>query len=355
LNDKPLSPSKEAPIVNPVKVLILTANPTDTDRLQLNREVSKIKDALERSTYRDRFQVIERGAVTVHDLANTIIKHNPDIVHFSGHGAGEQGLAFEDDKGQLKLVPTDALVETFRLANTRKTVKCVFLNACYSEIQADAIYQQIDCVVGMNQPIGDKTAIQFSPHFYAALAEGRSFQDAFDYAKNFLRLDSNKEAATPMQKIRQGAANLFSEFQPIAEPTSVASLSSQPTRHSTMSIGNISINGDGNPVSVIEGNGNTVSQNINRVATSSSDLQAAIAALADLKRAIANTDALGSYEKSNAEGTVAFIEKEIQKSPPDKSGVKRAIAALKQALESVVTLAEPVTKVAELLAKAWMV
>lgn len=341
--------------MNPVKVLILTANPTDSARLQLNREVNSIKDALEQATLRDRFQVTERGAVTVHDLANTILKHSPDIVHFSGHGEGERGLALEDDNGQLKLVPTDALVETFRLANTRKTVKCVFLNACYSEIQADAIYQQVNCVVGMNQPIGDKTAIQFSPQFYAALAEGCSFQDAFDHAKNFLKLDSNKEAATPIQKIRQGAANLFSEFQPIAESTSIASSSSQPTQHSTMSIGNISINGDGNLSNVIWGNGNTVSQSTNQFATSSPDLEAAIAALADLKRAIANTDALGSYEKSNAEGTVEFIEKEIQKSPPDKSGVKRAIAALKQALESVVTLAEPVTKVVELLAKAWMV
>lgn len=28
-------------------------------------------------------------------------------------------------------------------------------DACYSEIQADAIYQHIDCVIGLNRPIGD--------------------------------------------------------------------------------------------------------------------------------------------------------------------------------------------------------
>lgn len=193
--------------MNPVKILILTANPTDTARLQLDREVSNIEDALERANQRDRFEVIPRGAVTVQDLNRLIRKHIPDIVHFSGHGAGEHGLALVDENGQLKLVPNEALRETFRLA--KKTVKCVFLNACYSEIQAEEIYQHIDCVIGMNKPIGDKTAIEFSPEFYAALADGCSFQDAFDHAKNFLRLASNKEAGTPIQKIRQRAVNLF--------------------------------------------------------------------------------------------------------------------------------------------------
>ncbi|WP_347276148.1 hypothetical protein [Leptolyngbya sp. FACHB-321] len=124
---------------------------------------------------------------------------------------------------------------------------------------------------------------------------------------------------------------------------------------SSQSIGNISITGNSNASNILQGDSNTVSQNINHSTATSSDLQAVIAALAQLKEAIANTDALGSYEKKRTKGDVDFIEEEVQKQRPDKSGIAQAIAALKQSLSGVVTLAEPVTKVAELIAKAWMV
>lgn len=339
--------------MNKVKILILTANPRNTDPLRLDEEIREIEAEMERAKLRDQFEIISKGAVRVSDLSYALLQHQPTIVHFSGHGAGEDGLILEDNNGQLKAVPTDALVELFR--QSKATVKCVFLNACYSKVQADAIYQQIDCVLGMTKAISDKTAIQFAPKFYAALGHGRSFQGAFDYAKNVLQLDKNPEITTPMQQIRQGAANLFPTPQPIAEPTPIAPPSPEPAPRSSNSIGNISITGDGNASNILQGDGNSVSQNINHSAAASSDLQAVIAALAQLKEAIANTDALGSYEKKRTKGDVEFVEEEIHKQRPDKPGIDQAIAALKQALSGIVTLAEPVTKVAELIAKAWMV
>jgi hypothetical protein len=340
--------------VNKVKILILTANPRNTDPLRLNEEIREIEAEMERARLRDQFAIISKGAVRVSDLSYALLQHQPTIVHFSGHGAGEDGLILEDDNGQVKAVPTDALVELFR--QNKGTVKCVFLNACYSKVQANTIYQQIDCVVGMTKAIGDKTAIQFAPKFYAALGHGRSFQDAFDYAKNVLQLDKNSEVNTPVQHIRQETVNLFPIPQPMTEPNPIASQSPETAPHSSKSIGNISITGNSNASNILQGDGNTVSQNINHSTTSSSDaLQAAIAALAQLKKAIANTDSLGSYEKKRTKGDVDFIEEEVQKQRPDKSGIDQAIAALKQSLSGVVTLAEPVTKVAELIAKAWMV
>ena len=339
--------------MNKVKILILTANPRNTDPLRLDEEIREIEAEMERARLRDQFDIISKGAVRVSDLSYDLLQHQPTIVHFSGHGAGEDGLILEDNNGQLKAVPTDALVELFR--QSKATIKCVFLNACYSKVQADAIYQQIDCVVGMTKAIGDKTAIQFAPKFYAALGHGLSFQGAFDYAKNALKLDKNPEVTTPMQQIRQGAANLFPTPQPSAEAIPIAPLSPKPVFHSSNSIGNVSIAGSNHTSNILLGNDNTVSQNINHSATASSDLKATIAALAQLKDTIANTDALGSYEKKRAKGDVEFVEEEIQKQRPDKSGIDQAIAALKQALSGIVTLAEPVTKVAELIVKAWMV
>ncbi|NJP12547.1 MAG: hypothetical protein HC866_26320 [Leptolyngbyaceae cyanobacterium RU_5_1] len=58
-------------------------------------------------------------------------------------------------------------------------------------------------------------------------------------------------------------------------------------------------------------------------------------------------------QKERVRGDITLIEKSLQKQNIDKSFVDEAIVALKQALSAVITLAEPVTKVAELLAKAW--
>ena len=126
----------------PIKILILTANPRNTDRLQLEQEIREIKAELDRSKLRDQFEIIDKGAVRVDDLHRELQQHQPANVHFSGHGASEKGLVLEDNSGQMKLVPNDALVALFR--QSRNTVKCTFLNTFYSETQAVAIYQQID-------------------------------------------------------------------------------------------------------------------------------------------------------------------------------------------------------------------
>lgn len=250
-----------------IKILALRANPISTSQLRLDEEIRGIKEELERSQYRDHFEFISEGAVRVKDLSHTLLKYEPTIVHFSGHGTGEKGLVLEDNNGQAKFVPTAALVEFFR--QHRATVKCVFLNACYSEIQADAIYQQIDCVIGMNQPIGDKTAIQFAPKFYAALGWGRSFQSAFDYAKNDLQLDSNPEVAIPVLKIRQGAANLSFPL-PQSTTESITNSVSQPPQLSH-SVDDVTISGNNNPFSSVQAGGNaTVSQNNSRQSTNQS-------------------------------------------------------------------------------------
>jgi len=70
------------------------------------------------------------------------MKVKPKIVHFCGHGTGSSGIAFEDENGEAKLINTDSLANFFKLCSTH--VKCVLLNACYSEVQADAISNHID-------------------------------------------------------------------------------------------------------------------------------------------------------------------------------------------------------------------
>ncbi|MDJ0594311.1 MAG: hypothetical protein QNJ72_30775 [Pleurocapsa sp. MO_226.B13] len=80
------------------------------------------------------------------------------------------GLVLQDDTRIEKLVSTDALSNLFELCS--QWVKCVLLNACYSEVQANAIIQHIDYAIGMNREIRDDAAIAFATGFYQALGYG---------------------------------------------------------------------------------------------------------------------------------------------------------------------------------------
>jgi hypothetical protein len=183
------------------KILILSANPKNTSHLRLDEEVREIKNTLQLSPNRDEFQIITESAVRVDDLTRFLSHHQPTIVHFSGHGSGTDGLALEDNSGHVQLVSTQALAKLFDLF--QEQVECVLLNACYSEPQATAIHQYIDCVVGMNQAIGDTAAIKFSVGFYTALAALRNYEDCFQMGCTSIDLQGIPEYLTPAIKIRR--------------------------------------------------------------------------------------------------------------------------------------------------------
>lgn len=160
------------------KILFLAANPTDTGRLRLDEEIREIEEGLKRSPGRETFELVAKWAIRIKDLRRALLEHQPHIVHFSGHGAGDNGLVLENEVGQATFIKAETLKRYFRLC---PSVKCVLLNACYSQVQADAIATHVPYVIGMNQAIGDNTAIQFAVGFYDALGHQRSVPDAYEW------------------------------------------------------------------------------------------------------------------------------------------------------------------------------
>ncbi|YAF96956.1 MAG: CHAT domain-containing protein [Nodularia sp. CChRGM 3473] len=184
------------------KILFLAANPSQTARLGLGREVREIEDALRRSKYRDNFILEQRWAVRPRDIRRALLDCQPDIVHFSGHGAGKHGLILEDETGKEQLVSGDALAGLFGLFSQPRA--CVILNACYSSFQAEAIAQNVDYVVGMDDSIADDAAIAFAVGFYDGLAgyhpafcAGSPIEFAFNMARNALQFSPIPNYQTP--------------------------------------------------------------------------------------------------------------------------------------------------------------
>jgi hypothetical protein len=199
------------------KILILSANPINTDRLRLDEEMRSIQLALERSRSREQFELIFRGAVRIDDLRRALLDNEPQVVQFSGHGAGTDGIALENISGDVQLVSTESLSNLFELFKDK--VECVLLNACYSETQAETIHHHIDCVIGMEYAVTDKAAINFSTAFYDALAAGRSYAESFQFGRNNIDLHGIPESLTPKIKIRNNSKTLFSNKQPKSNMT----------------------------------------------------------------------------------------------------------------------------------------
>lgn len=163
-----------------IKILFLSADPSDAGRLRLGQELRDVREKLRLSKQRERFSLESREAVRPGDLTQIILEVEPQVIHFSGHGKSTGELCLEDVEGKVKTVGPDALASLFELVSEH--VRCVILNACYSETQANSISQHIPFVIGMQQAIGDKAAIAFSTGFYTAIGAGRSFYDAYKFA-----------------------------------------------------------------------------------------------------------------------------------------------------------------------------
>jgi hypothetical protein len=183
------------------KILILAANPKTTTKLSLDEEIREINEGLRRSNYRDQFviySVLEPGQ---RDLRRALLDHNPDIVHFTGHG-NKEGLLVVDEMGMPVHVSTGVLSGLFELFSDK--VECVILSACYSAPQVNAISKHIKYVIGMRKEIEDKAAIEFAIGFYDALGGGRSVDDAFKFGTNAIlqKFQNFSEHLIPVLKKR---------------------------------------------------------------------------------------------------------------------------------------------------------
>ncbi|MBE8990049.1 CHAT domain-containing protein [Nostoc sp. LEGE 12450] len=176
-------------------ILLLAANPKGTEGLRLQEEEREIKERLRLAGY-GKTPINSTGATRTKDIQQAMLDFNPQIVHFSGHGAEQDGLVFEDVTGKANLVSSNALAGLFRLFSKR--VECVVLNACGTKPQAEAIAQYVNYVVGMSRELGDRAAIDFAIGFYSALGAGESIEFAYELGCNAIQLGGIEEHLTPV-------------------------------------------------------------------------------------------------------------------------------------------------------------
>jgi NB-ARC domain/CHAT domain len=172
-------------MINKIKVLLLATNQLELAYVRLGDELREIENKVPLGSFGHSFEFISKPAVRASDLSLVLLKHEPHIVHFTGHGKPEQEIIFEDEAGNIKPVGVDELIGILR--TLKDNLRMVFFNVCYSKPFAEAVIQEIDYAIGMNGPIEDEAAITFATVFYQTLAFGRTVKEAFEVAKNLAR------------------------------------------------------------------------------------------------------------------------------------------------------------------------
>jgi tetratricopeptide (TPR) repeat protein len=234
--------------MNQHTILLLAANPAEMPRLNVDDEARDIRIALQQKGHGDAFKLEVWPAARPLDLLDGLGTLTPTVVHFSGHGgrgedrrpvgarrdvgeptsgdhgamashdAERHGLFFQGPNGQPQFVSAAAIGAAFAAAGS--SVKLVVLNACYSELLADALLPHISCVVGVAGAIGDASARQFSVGFYGGLGQRRSVVQAFAEGRAAILLDDLPDHDRPQLRVRAGvdARELVVAAMPSATP-----------------------------------------------------------------------------------------------------------------------------------------
>lgn len=160
------------------RVLILAADPIYQPRLDDCEEVKLINDQLMRRDY--LFKPIIEVAFRKKELVRFIKDYTPNVIHFIGHGDfdGELKIKGDDDDEYISPKTLEQILNLIK-----KELKCVFLNACYTEETAEQIKNSADCIIGMRGRIDDDVAKYFAEGFYIGAVKGDNVVDAIKAGK----------------------------------------------------------------------------------------------------------------------------------------------------------------------------
>lgn len=174
-----------------IKILYISSNPSNSVRLNIEEEIRNIKNKIQSSKFRDNIKFEPCLAVRIEDIQQHLLQHNPDILHFSGHGDNSGNIYFLDENGDAKEVKIKSFVNLIKyFANN---IKCVVLNSCYSLNYAQEITKYINCVVGTTGSIDDESALVFAANFYQAVGFGKDIETAFGLGRSAVELSCENE------------------------------------------------------------------------------------------------------------------------------------------------------------------
>jgi formylglycine-generating enzyme required for sulfatase activity len=167
-----------------IKVLFIKASPPGGEPLDHDTELRGLQEL-------QRFDVIPVIAAKVADVLPALRAHEPQILHFAGHGDKTGALVFNNVGGtSYQFLRGEQLAEMLWVhqAEAKAKVQLVVLAGCNTAPSADLAAEHVGCAIGMDDKVSDTAVARwFTPALYAALADGRSIQNSLESAVATLR------------------------------------------------------------------------------------------------------------------------------------------------------------------------
>ncbi|MBC7236331.1 MAG: CHAT domain-containing protein, partial [Chloroflexi bacterium] len=167
-----------------LKIMAVVASPQDLTQLDCDGEIKMLRQALQELIASGQVELIVSQHTTHEKLHMELLDHQPDVVHFVGHGEYVEEeragyLILEDDRGLSHRLNATEAARMLRRYGTN----LVLLNACETATGAWAglapalVRAEVAAVVAMQWPVEDRAAVRFTRSFYKALAQGRSIDE----------------------------------------------------------------------------------------------------------------------------------------------------------------------------------
>jgi CHAT domain len=190
-------------------IFLAFANQSDDLLPTLQEEDDALNRVLAPRAKERHFMLHRDSFVTLDKLPShlTLFRDELALFLFSGH-AGRDSLLLRDGTANSEGIAT--------MLSQCKSLKAVVLNGCSTEGQVAALLDAgVPVVIATNAPVNDKKATFFSTHFFEALQQQFTLQEAFTMAKGALdtafkgvKWQQNRSSFEP-DKAKEGTWGLF--------------------------------------------------------------------------------------------------------------------------------------------------
>ena len=215
-------PTKPLHVGPPLNVLAMVSSPRDYPHLDVEREWSKLEEALAEPIRRGVLTLGRMDDATMGNLQQRLRRNRYHVFHFIGHGAfderAQEGvLLLEGDDGAGDPVSGEFLRALFQ---NHEDLRLAVLNSCegartsptdpFAGTALSLVKGGVSAVIAMQLEITDDAAITFSSEFYAALTDGLPVDAALAEARTavFTRVNA-VEWAIPVLYLRSPDGRIF--------------------------------------------------------------------------------------------------------------------------------------------------
>ncbi|WP_164205527.1 CHAT domain-containing protein [[Micrococcus luteus] ATCC 49442] len=225
-------------VVPPLRILGVVASPRGLPALDVEAEKEHLARALAGPAAAGRIELVWAQHSTWDDVHEQLLAGPWHVLHFIGHGDYDTAT----DEGQITLLRADGRADSIEasrfvdlLSTARPVPRLVVLNSCYSGRSGDQdlfagtaaalVRGGINAVAAMQFTVSDVGAVAFAHGFYAALANGRSIDEATRNGRISMRGKSGGtlEWVTPVLYVRGGSTELFTlTGLPVPQPAAAA-------------------------------------------------------------------------------------------------------------------------------------